>query len=151
MIILQENTNNTVLTEQDLIDIYMEGYNEGIQSVEEKTMLSRHRIDLDKINKQPHLIHKFIRRNKDPFFQKNIHVVVKPKGDHPRHLNFVKAYQKVNRTGKNRPEFIHMQNPTNDRRKLSDTLYAGDRYAPYQDIYDNPNYATQSHPVHGKG
>ena len=35
MIIQHENTN-TVLTEQDLIDIYMEGYNEGIQSVEEK-------------------------------------------------------------------------------------------------------------------
>ena len=34
MIILHEDTN-TVLTEQDLIDIYMEGYNEGIQAVEE--------------------------------------------------------------------------------------------------------------------
>ena len=39
--IIQHEDTNTVLTEQDLIDIYMEGYNEGIQAVEEDTAVKK--------------------------------------------------------------------------------------------------------------
>ena len=84
--IIQHEDTNTVLTEQDLIDIYMEGYNEGIQAVEEDTAVKKWlRKNIDNIHQ-----YKLYRDAERAIEMKNL----KFKGERPSRRDDISYYNK---------------------------------------------------------